>query len=240
MREPRGSHSPSDRSGPRSEAVGPAKRIKTTAHILPGLVSAMLIAAGLAMLLAGPSILIVGRFLLGWLAAFLALILALVVGAVMAFEYVATHVTVSAPHEYALAGVLTLGAISLAGLRVAKPRSLFAAANTPRAIATSAPNHTVDTSFPDAVAALQVLGYSKREATSAVATAAASLGSEVRRRRSSRRRCVASRHSHHSPATRMIVVSMCSAALSISRDDSEVACSNADARPRDSLIECSV
>jgi uncharacterized membrane protein SirB2 len=153
------------------------------AHILPGLVSAMLIAAGLAMLLAGPSILIVGRFLLGWLAAFLALILALVVGAVMAFEYVATHVTVSAPHEYALAGVLTLGAISLAGLaglRVAKPRPLFAATNAPRAIATSAPNHTVDTSFPDAVAALQVLGYSKREAASAVATAAASLGSEVK------------------------------------------------------------
>jgi uncharacterized membrane protein SirB2 len=140
------------------------------AHILPGLVSAMLIAAGLAMLLAGPSILIVGRFLLGWLAAFLALILALVVGAVVAFEYVATHVTFSAPHEYALAGLLTIGAISLARLRVAKPR----------AIATSAPNHTVDTSFPDAVAALQVLGYSKREAASAVATAAASLGSEVK------------------------------------------------------------
>jgi hypothetical protein len=148
------------------------------AHILPGLVNAMLIAAGLAMLLAGPSILIVGRFLLGWLAAFLALILALVVGAVMAFEYVATHVTISAPHEYALAGVLTLGAISLAGLaglRAAKPRPLFAATNAPRAIATSAPNHTVDTSFPDAVAALQVLGYSKREAASAVVTAAASL-----------------------------------------------------------------
>jgi uncharacterized membrane protein SirB2 len=150
------------------------------AHILPGLVSAMLIAAGLAMLLAGPSILIFGRFLLGWLAAFLALILALVVGAVMAFEYVATHVIVSAPHEYALAGVLTLGAISLAGLRIAKPRPLFAATNAPRAILTSPPDHTVDTSFPDAIAALQVLGYSKREAASAVATAAASLGSEVK------------------------------------------------------------
>jgi RuvA, C-terminal domain len=185
-----------------------------TAHILPGLLSAALIAAGLAMVLAGPSILIVARFLLGWAAALLAVVLALAVGAVLAFEYVATHVTVSAPHDYALAGVLTFGAISLVsltGLRVIKPRRsataglsvtkprpsefLGAPVKLPNSsrnkgsglvmISTPAPTvisnaSDIDVSAADdAVAALRTLGYSNREAVSAVASALASLGSQA-------------------------------------------------------------
>jgi hypothetical protein len=92
MCEPRGRYSSVDRSGPRSEEAGSEGNEKMMVQIIAGLFSAALVASGLAILLAGRSIFIAARFVLGWLAALVAAILALATAAAIAFDYLANHI----------------------------------------------------------------------------------------------------------------------------------------------------
>jgi RuvA, C-terminal domain len=141
-------------------------------QIIAGLFSAALIASGLAILLAGSSIFIVARFVLGWLAALAAAILALAAAAVMVFDYLANHMSGLSPASAAV-GILALGVMSAAGLRVMK-RHPAVIASLPNHAAADVPNHA-----NDAIGALRALGYSKGEAASAVASASAALGRQA-------------------------------------------------------------
>jgi hypothetical protein len=141
-------------------------------QIIAGLFSAALIASGLAILLAGPSIFIAARFVLGWLAALVAAILALATAAAVACEYLAIHMR-GLPPASAAVGILALGVISTAGLRVMKLRPAVIA-RSPNHAAANVPNHA-----NDAIGALRALGYSKGEAASAVASASAALGPQA-------------------------------------------------------------
>lgn len=141
-------------------------------QIIAGLFSAALVASGLAILLAGPSIFIAARFVLGWLAALAAAILALAAAAVMAFDYLANHMSGLSPASAAVS-MLALGVISTAALRVMKPRPAVRA-SLPNHAAANAPNPA-----NDAIGALRALGYSKGEAASAVTSASAALGPQA-------------------------------------------------------------
>jgi RuvA, C-terminal domain len=144
-----------------------------TSQIIASLVSAALIAAGLAMVLAGPSIVIAARFIFGWFAAFVAIILALAALTTMAVEYLANHVS-GAPGASAAVSVLAIGAISLAGLRIIGPSARSSRATITKA-ATSVAANATGRAAEDAVSALRSLGYSKGDAASAVASASALL-----------------------------------------------------------------
>jgi holliday junction DNA helicase RuvA len=141
-------------------------------QIIAGLFSAALVVSGLAILLAGRSIFIVARFVLGWLAALVAAILALATAAAIAFDYLANHMSGLSPASAAVS-ILALGVISTAALRVMKPRPAVIA-TLPNHAAANAPNHA-----NDAIGALRALGYSKGEAASAVASASAALGPQA-------------------------------------------------------------
>jgi RuvA, C-terminal domain len=172
MREPRGRYSSVDRSGPRSGEAGPERNEKMMVQIIAGLFSAALVASGLAILLAGRSIFIAARFVLGWLAALVAAILALATAAAIAFDYLANHMSGLSPASAAV-NILALGVISTAALRVMKPRPAVIA-SLPNHAAANAPNRA-----NDAIGALRALGYSKGEAESAVTFASAALGPQA-------------------------------------------------------------
>jgi hypothetical protein len=101
-------------------------------QIIAGLASVALIAAGLAMIFAGRSILIAARFVIGWFALFVAIAFATAAGAIAALNYLASHMAVGARPTTAVLGVLALGAISVAGVRAIAPRGALSKSRVAR------------------------------------------------------------------------------------------------------------
>jgi hypothetical protein len=137
------------------------------------LASGALFALAVAMLFAGRSVLLVARLVIGWSAAFLALILALAAFTVVAFGYFADHAP-AAP----ISGALIIGgALVIIGLaaRTKRERALVITASA----CTAHPALHMASAASDAIQALVALGYGKRDAASAVASASSSLGSRA-------------------------------------------------------------
>jgi RuvA, C-terminal domain len=142
-------------------------------QVIAYLASGALFALAIAMLFAGRSVLLVAHLVIGWSAALLALILALAAFAVVGFGYMSNHAP-GAP----MTGALAIGgALVVVGLvaRTMRERAPVIAAS---ACAVD-PTPTKTSAVGDAIQALVVLGYGKRDAASAVAAAASSLGSQA-------------------------------------------------------------
>jgi thiol:disulfide interchange protein len=141
------------------------------------LASAALLAFAIAMLLAGRSLWLVARAVIGWSAAVLSIVLTFAAFGLVAFRCLTDHAP-AAP----VSGILAIGgALVIIGLAAKatgyrSPTShtaTLAPCVASKRTATPAPHMTG--AARDAIAALISLGYTKRQAASAVAAVAASL-----------------------------------------------------------------
>jgi hypothetical protein len=142
-------------------------------QLIAYLASGALFALAVAMLFAGRSVLLIARLVIGWSAAFLALILAVAALVVVALGYMSDHAP-AAP----ITGALVIGsALVLVGLAARTKRGRATVVSASAYAVNPAPRTT--SAAGDAVQALVALGYGKRDAASAVASAASSLGSQA-------------------------------------------------------------
>jgi thiol:disulfide interchange protein len=148
------------------------------------LASGALFALAIALLLAGRSLWLVARTVIGWSAAVLSTVLALTAFALLAFHYI----TDQAPPAPVSGALGVGGALVIAGLATkvarhrrparsaAKPRQSRPTTKPRQSSSATAAAPSLTGAARDAIAALVTLGLSKGEAASAVAAVAASLG----------------------------------------------------------------
>jgi hypothetical protein len=139
-------------------------------QIIAFLASGALFALAIALLFAERSVLLVARLVIGWSAAILALILVIAALAVVALGYMSDHAP-AAP----ITGALVIGsALVMIGLAAKAGRQREPA---PRRAAER--KSLMSGAADDAIQALLALGYGRRDAATAVASAASSLGSQA-------------------------------------------------------------
>jgi hypothetical protein len=147
-------------------------------QVIAFLASGALFAFAVATLLAGHSLWLVARIVIGWVAASLAFILALAAFALVAFRCLSGHAPAGP-----ISGALVIGgALVFIGLaaKVTRRLPLRCAASKLAIVPASKPTPTArGGAARDAIQALVSLGYAQSEATSAISALAVSLGPQA-------------------------------------------------------------